>query len=38
MARAFFRRRKTCPVSGTDAPRIDNTDVRLRQGFVSERG
>ena len=38
MARAFFRRRKSCPFSGTDAPRIDYKDVRLLQGFVSERG
>jgi small subunit ribosomal protein S18 len=38
MARAFFRRRKSCPFSGTDAPRIDYKDVRLLQGFISERG
>ena len=38
MARAFFRRRKSCPFSGQDAPRIDYKDVRLLQGFVSERG
>ena len=38
MARAFFRRRKSCPFSGKDAPRIDYKDVRLLQGFVSERG
>ena len=38
MARAFFRRRKSCPFSAKDAPRIDYTDVRLLQGFVSERG
>jgi small subunit ribosomal protein S18 len=37
MARAFFRR-KSCPFSGKDAPRIDYKDVRLLQGFVSERG
>ncbi|MFL6763966.1 MAG: 30S ribosomal protein S18, partial [Sphingomicrobium sp.] len=23
MARAFFRRRKSCPFSGKDAPKID---------------
>ncbi len=38
MARAFFRRRKSCPFSAKDAPRIDYKDVRLLQGFVSERG
>ena len=38
MARPFFRRRKSCPFSGNDAPRIDYKDVRLLQGFVSERG
>ncbi len=36
MARAFFRRRKSCPFSGKDAPKIDYKDVRLLQGFVSE--
>ena len=38
MARPFFRRRKSCPFSAKDAPRIDYKDVRLLQGFVSERG
>src|SRR3712207_8848975 len=38
MARPFFRRRKSCPFSGKDAPVIDYKDVRLLQGFVSERG
>jgi small subunit ribosomal protein S18 len=38
MARPFFRRRKTCPFSGPDAPRIDYKDVRLLQNYVSERG
>ena len=38
MARPFFRRRKTCPFSVKDAPQIDYKDVRLLQGFVSERG
>ena len=36
--RPFFRRRKTCPFSGANAPKIDYKDVRLLQGFVSERG
>ena len=38
MARAFFRRRKSCPFSAKDAPAIDYKDVRLLQGFMSERG
>jgi small subunit ribosomal protein S18 len=38
MSRAFFRRRKSCPFSGKNAPTIDYKDVRLLQGFMSERG
>ena len=38
MARAFFRRRKSCPFSGKAAPTLDYKDVRLLQGFISERG
>ena len=38
MARPFFRRRKSCPFSGNDAPVIDYKDVKLLQGFLSERG
>ncbi len=38
MARPFFRRRKSCPFQAKDAPKIDYKDVRLLQGFVSERG
>lgn len=36
--RPFYRRRKTCPFSGTDAPKIDYKDVRLLQRYLSERG
>ncbi|MEM8662492.1 MAG: 30S ribosomal protein S18 [Pseudomonadota bacterium] len=36
--RPFFRRRKTCPFSGPNAPRIDYKDVKLLQRYVSERG
>ena len=36
--RPFFRRRKTSPVATKDAPKIDYTDVKLLQRFVSERG
>ncbi|MDE0933118.1 MAG: 30S ribosomal protein S18 [Novosphingopyxis baekryungensis] len=38
MARPFFRRRKTCPFSGADAPTIDYKDTKLLQGYISERG
>lgn len=38
MRKPFWRRRKSCPFSGKDAPKIDFKDVRLLQGFVSERG
>ena len=38
MARAFFRRRKSCPFSGKNAPNIDYKDTRLLQGYMSERG
>ena len=36
--RPFFRRRKTCPFSGANAPVIDYKDVKLLQRYVSERG
>ncbi len=36
--RSFFRRRKTCPFSGANAPKIDYKDVRLLQRYISERG
>ena len=36
--RPFQRRRKTCPFSGPNAPKIDYKDVRLLQRYVSERG
>ncbi|MCX7864269.1 MAG: 30S ribosomal protein S18 [Novosphingobium sp.] len=38
MTKAFFRRRKSCPFSGKNAPKIDYKDIRLLQGFMSERG
>ena len=34
----FFRRRKSCPFSGQNAPKIDYKDVRLLQRYISERG
>ena len=36
--RPFFRRRKSCPFSAPNAPKIDYKDVRLLQRFISERG
>ncbi len=38
MSRPFFRRRKSCPFSDKNSPQIDYKDVRLLQGFMSERG
>jgi small subunit ribosomal protein S18 len=35
---SFFRRRKSCPFSGPNAPKIDYKDTRLLQRFISERG
>ncbi|MEX0807807.1 MAG: 30S ribosomal protein S18 [Dongiaceae bacterium] len=36
--RPRFRRRKSCPFSGPNAPTIDYKDTRLLQRFLSERG
>src|SRR5438552_18580982 len=36
--RPFFRRRKSCPFSSPNAPKIDYKDVKLLQRFLSERG
>jgi len=36
--RPFFRRRKSCPFSGPNAPKIDYKDVKLLGRFISERG
>ena len=36
--RPFFRRKKTCPFSGPNAPAIDYKDVKLLQRYMSERG
>jgi small subunit ribosomal protein S18 len=36
--RPFNRRRKSCPFSGPNAPKIDYKDVRLLSRFLSERG
>jgi small subunit ribosomal protein S18 len=34
----FHRRRKTCPFSGEQAPKIDYKDMRLLGRYISERG
>lgn len=34
----FYRRRKTCPFSGSNGLTIDYKDVRLLQRYISERG
>ena len=36
--RPFHRRRKTCPFSGDQAPKIDYKDVKLLSRYLSERG
>ena len=36
--KVFFRRRKSCPLSGPSAPKIDYKDVKLLGRFISERG
>jgi small subunit ribosomal protein S18 len=36
--RPFFRRRKSCPFTGENAPKIDYKDARLLTRYISERG
>jgi small subunit ribosomal protein S18 len=36
--RPFGRRRKVCPFSGAESPKIDYKDVKLLQRYVSEKG
>ena len=36
--RPFFRRRKSDPFEGKDAPAIDYKDIKLIQRYISERG
>jgi small subunit ribosomal protein S18 len=36
--RPFFRRKKSCPFTGQDAPVIDYKDVKLLSRYISERG
>ena len=34
----FFRRKKTCPFTGPNAPKIDYKDTKTLQRYISERG
>ena len=34
----FFRRKKVCPFSSDDAPRIDYKDIKLLNRYISEKG
>ena len=36
--RPYWRRHKSCPFSGPNAPTIDYKDVKLLQRYTSERG
>ncbi len=36
--KVFFRRKRTCPLTGENAPAIDYKDVKLLSKFISERG
>ena len=36
--KVFFRRKKTCPLTGKGAPAIDYKDMKLLGRFISERG
>lgn len=36
--RVFFRRRKSCPFVGENAPKITHLDTKLLQKYISERG
>ena len=36
--RPFFRRKKTCPFTGPNAPEIDWKNTRMLSRYISERG
>jgi small subunit ribosomal protein S18 len=36
--KVFFRRKKSCPLTGAGAPKVDYKDVKLLLRFISERG
>lgn len=37
-SKPFFRRKKSCPFSGPNAPAIDWKDTKTLSRFISERG
>lgn len=37
-SKPFFRRKKTCPFTGENAPAIDWKDTKTLSRFISERG
>lgn len=37
-SRSYLRRRKSCPFSSDQSPKIDYKDVKMLQRFMSERG
>ena len=34
----FLKRKKACPLSGKNAPKIDYKDIKLLKKYLSERG
>lgn len=36
--KVFFRRKKSCPLTGPGAPAVDYKDLKLLSRFISERG
>lgn len=36
--KVFFRKSRSCPFTGPQAPKIDYKDTRLLQRYTSERG
>ncbi len=36
--KVFFRRKKSCPLSGKNAPAVDYKDIKMLSRFISERG
>ena len=38
MRSPFLKRKKACPLSGENAPKIDYKDTKLLKKYLSERG
>lgn len=36
--KVFFRRKRSCPLSGKAAPKVDYKNIKLLSRFISERG